>query len=244
MSFCKNTLGVKKSTCNSLVYYELGRFPLHITRKLRILKYWIKLKNSDNCILRSCLEDRENINDTWINQIQTELNNLGLGYIFNESSIDKVTQKILEQRFFDLHRQEMFSAICRSSRGEYYQYIADNFGLQYYLSKAISEIYRKSITRFRLSSHNLNIESGRYKNELRSKRICTLCNLRDVEDEFHFILKCPKYQEIRNLYIKKYYFRRPSAFKLIQLLSVQNLKELRNLGKFLFLAEKIRKDNL
>ena len=244
MSFCKNTLGVKKSTCNSLVYYELGRFPLHITRKLRILKYWIKLKNSDNCILRSCLEDRENINDTWINQIQTELNNLGLGYIFNESSIDKVTQKILEQRFFDLHKQEMFSAICRSSRGEYYQYIADNFGLQYYLSKAISEIHRKSITRFRLSSHNLNIESGRYKNELRSKRICTLCNLRDVEDEFHFILKCPKYQEIRNLYIKKYYFRRPSAFKLIQLLSVQNLKELRNLGKFLFLAEKIRKDNL
>jgi hypothetical protein len=26
--------------------------------------------------------------------------------------------------------------------------------------------------------------------------ICTLYNLRDVEDEFHFILKCPKYQEI------------------------------------------------
>ena len=138
----------------------------------------------------------------------------------------------------------MFSAICRSSRGEYYQYIADHFGLQYYLSKSISEIHRKSITRFRLSSHNLNIESGRYKNELRSNRICTLCNLRDVEDEFHFILKCPKYQEIRNSYIKRYYFGRPSDFKLIQLLSVQNLKELRNLGKFLFLAEKIRKDNL
>jgi hypothetical protein len=77
-------LGVKKSTCNSLVYYELGRVPLHIIRKLRILKYWIKLKNSDNCILRPCLEDRENINDTWINQIQTELNSLGLGYIFKQ----------------------------------------------------------------------------------------------------------------------------------------------------------------
>jgi hypothetical protein len=78
----------------------MGRFLLHIIRKLRILKYWIKLKNSDNCILGSCLADRENINDTWINQIQTELNNLGVEYIFNESSIDKVTQKILEQRFF------------------------------------------------------------------------------------------------------------------------------------------------
>jgi hypothetical protein len=115
--------------------------------------------------------------------------------------------------------RRFFSAISRSSRGEYYQCTADQFGLQYYmhiiLSKSISEIHRKMITRFRLSSHILNIESGRYKNELRSNRICTLCNLRDVEDEFHFILKCPKYQEIRNLYIKKYYFGRPRVFKLI-----------------------------
>jgi hypothetical protein len=69
-------------------------------------------------------------------------------------------------------------------------------------------------------------------------------DLRDVEDEFHFILKCPKYQEICSLYIKKYHFGRPSVFKLIQILSVQNLKELRNLRKCLFLAEKIGKDNL
>jgi hypothetical protein len=133
----------------------------------------------------------------------------------------------------------MFSAISNLSRGEHYQYMADRFGLQYYLSKSQSEIYTKIITRFRLSSHNLSIESGRYKNELRSNRIYTLC-----KDEFHFILKCRKYQEIRHLCIKKYYFGRPSVFKLIQLSSVHNVKELRNLGIFLFLAEKIRKDNL
>jgi hypothetical protein len=32
----------------------------------------------------------------------------------------------------------------------------------------------------------------------------------------------------------------PSAFKLTQLLSVQNIKELNNLGKYLYVAEKIR----
>ena len=193
--FCKNVLGVRKSTCNSLVYFELGRFPLYITRKLRILKYWMKLKNSDNCILRSCLEDREILNDSWINDVRMELNHLGLGYIFNENTIDKFTLKLLEQRFYDLYKQEMFSAIRRSTRGEYYQYIADNFGLQFYLSKSMNETHRKIITRFRLSSHNLNVEYGRYRNELRSNRICTLCNLNDIEDEFHFILKCPKYNE-------------------------------------------------
>ena len=32
----------------------------------------------------------------------------------------------------------------------------------------------------------------------------------------------------------------PSCFKLVQLLSVRNIKELNNLGKYLLLAEKIR----
>jgi hypothetical protein len=156
-------------------------------------------------------------------------------YLLWKQYWESYEKKYWSKDFFDLHKQAMFSASCRSSRGGYYQYIANHFGQQYHLSKSI---------RFRLSFHNLNIESGRYQNEFRSNRICTLCNLRDVEDEFHFILKCSKYQEMRNLYIKKYYFGQSSAFKWIQLLSVQNLRESRNLGKFLFLAEKIRKDNL
>jgi hypothetical protein len=45
-------------------------------------------------------------------------------------------------------------------------------------------------------------------------------------------------QSRRNL--KKYYWQMPSCFKLIQLLSVRNIKELNNLGKYLLLAEKNR----
>ena len=56
----------------------------------------------------------------------------------------------------------------------------------------------------------------------------------------HFILECSKYVEIRRKYIKPYYCINPSAFKLTQLLSVQNIKELNNLGKYLYVAEKIR----
>ena len=47
-----------------------------------------------------------------------------------------------------------------------------------------------------------------------------------------------KYVEIRRKYIKPYYCINPSAFKLTQLLSVQNIKELNNLGKYLYVTEK------
>ena len=62
----------------------------------------------------------------------------------------------------------------------------------------------------------------------------------DIEDEFHFILKCPFYVELRKRYIKHYYYTKPSVFKLVQLLSAENTKELNNLGKFLVQAEKLR----
>ena len=61
-----------------------------------------------------------------------------------------------------------------------------------------------------------------------------------MEDEYHFILECSKYVEISRKYTIPYYCINPSAFKLTQLLTVQNIKELDNLGKYLYVAEKIR----
>ena len=99
--------------------------------------------------------------------------------------------------------------------------------------------YTILITRFRVSAHTQLIEKGRYNIE-RGKRICQMCDMNDVEDEYHFILKCLFYTNLRHLYIKNYYWSKPSVFKLVQLLSVQNRKELCNIGKYLKHAEYIR----
>lgn len=94
-----------------------------------------------------------------------------------------------------------------------------------------------------LSSHNLFIESGRFYGIPRSERICTLCKL-EIEDEMHFILKCKCFHGFRVNLIKPYYWKNPSMFKFIQLLSTNNVKELCNLGKFIFRALKLRDDLL
>ena len=91
-----------------------------------------------------------------------------------------------------------------------------------------------------MSSHSLIIETGRFYNIERNMRTCNVCYENTIEDEYHFILVCKKYDNIRKIYIKQYYWRRPSSFKLVQLLSVHNVKELNNLDKFLCLAVKIR----
>ena len=42
-------------------------------------------------------------------------------------------------------------------------------------------------------------------------RKCTLCNDNDIQDEYHIVLKCAYYNEVRRKYIKPY--RHPSMYK-------------------------------
>ena len=113
-----------------------------------------------------------------------------------------------------------------------YKDIVNKISLQIYLQKSIPKKYVKYLTMFRLSSHSLAIETGRYQGVLNVNRVWKFCR-DDIEDEFHFILNYPIYQNFISKYIKSYYRTRPSVFKLVQLLSTENGKELCNLGKFL-----------
>ena len=241
-AFCKRILGVKKNCCNNLVYCELGRFPLSIIRKIKIFKYWAKLKSTTNCILKACYEEMIETNDDWIVNIRNELNTLGLAELFYSEVCDKSTIDMIVQRVKDIYKQTLLSNIATSAKGVLYQHLVDNFTLQYYLCKPINPMYMKYIARFRTSTHDLNVERGRYENIDRRNRTCMFCNLNDLDDEFHFILKCPHFFTLRKKYIKEFYYKKPSVFKLIKLLSVNNVSELCNLGKFLYLACKKRSE--
>ena len=83
-----------------------------------------------------------------------------------------------------------------------------------------------------MSSYNLTIEHGRHTNTPMNNCNCKLCQS-DIEDEFHFVLKCPHFHDIKCKYKQKFYWKKASFFKYIQLLSVRNFKELCNLGCYL-----------
>ena len=51
-----------------------------------------------------------------------------------------------------------------------------------------------------LSSHCLAVEMLRRDDIPRHQRLCQFCDLGEVEDETHFLLRCPVYYEIRGRY--------------------------------------------
>lgn len=246
LDYCKTLLGVKRSTSNVMVYYELGRFPLLYERNFRMLKLWTKIHGSENCIIKSCYKElvaNSNKCKNWATCIKTILYDLGMNYYWDNQwvlCLDSSFLQLTKQRIYDQAKQELHFTLETSPKCRLYKYIVSNVELQFYLQKCIPVIARKWITRIRLSSHNLCIETGRFYGISRNSRMCIMCDKNVVEDEFHFILQCTNYNDIRKKFIKKYYWTRPSTYKLVQLLSVENTKELCNLGKYLLYAFKCR----
>jgi exonuclease III len=241
LDYCKTLLGVKKTTCNVMVYTELGRYPLRYIRIYRMIKYWCKLLNTNNCILRACYDtlyaDAQRNVKNWAYNIKTELTDLGFSDVWNSQSLEYVSLPVIKQRIFDHAVQCLQGIIDSSPKCRLYRYLYDSYTLQHYLRKSV--LYAKHITRIRLSAHNLSIETGRYHKNTDTTRYCFLCK-NVTEDEYHFILKCPLYNDLRQQYIKTYYWKKPSTFKLVQLLCTQNLKQLRHLGVYIFKAVKLR----
>ena len=44
----------------------------------------------------------------------------------------------------------------------------------------------------------LRVETGRFVNEQREDRLCTLCNSNSIEDQIHFLFNCPFYDTYRD----------------------------------------------
>ena len=69
-------------------------------------------------------------------------------------------------------------------------------GREDYLREIRNVKIRTQLTKFRLSDHHLMIEKGRHKGLDKTVRFCPFC-VDKVEDEIHFLIKCPLYGHLR-----------------------------------------------
>ena len=53
-----------------------------------------------------------------------------------------------------------------------------------------------------MSTHKLQIETGRYNKVPKEHRLCKFCQMNKIKREEHFILECPAYKEQRSLLLE------------------------------------------
>ena len=120
-----------------------------------------------------------------------------------------------------------------------------------YLEQIKNFKYKKSLSRFRLSNHDLLIEKGRYMRPKleRHERKCFNCES-EIEDEQHFVVKCPFYTEERQKLFdcckneSRNFDSLTDDEKFIFILTNESLTITTTLAKFVFLFLNLRQEFL
>ena len=117
LKFLKQILGVRRQTCNIAVYGEVGRVPLYVLRKVRILKYWYKILSSQNTLLYKVYEQQKNSimqgssENNWVFQLKLLLNELGFTFLWDNQSITKLQLQMVIQCIYDQYYQSWYSEV-------------------------------------------------------------------------------------------------------------------------------------
>ena len=91
--------------------------------------------------------------------------------------------------------EKAFVILGRNEKIRTYKLLKQTFGFEPYLENMSDKDLRKRLCSFRISTHKLRIERGRYCGENAEDRLCNSCNM--IEDEIHFLMLCYKYDTLR-----------------------------------------------
>ena len=182
----KACLGIKSSTPDDIVYHEVNRADIVSLIRDRQYNFFMKLMKHD--------EHTAVI--------------LGIWNLYN-SKVDATSEGIvnyyqnLQAKNKETNSDARRERITSSERTMTKRY-KDITNLQYsdiLYNSFMIEKSRVMITRWRLSCHQLRIETGRYERPklTRDERTCTICNI--VEDEHHALFDCSAHTFIRLHYV-------------------------------------------
>jgi len=207
VKICKQILRVPRKATNIAVLAELGRRPLYYDIMINLTKYYLRLQSlSNNGLLQKVFTQSKTIDNNTVEIMKYVANEVGcnmeLVNFCNKSvmkrSVKQMKNKLskyFENCFFTYMQEENNKKLCT------YKHFKPDYCMEPYLYCITDPIVRKEVTCLRISAHTLNIERGRYKNINRDKRICSVCNSGEIENEFHFMMDCAFYLDLRQKYL-------------------------------------------
>ena len=207
--YLRYVLRVKMGTSIAMIEGECGLMPPSIKCHASCLLYFIRLNNlPDGSIVKNAFYESMYLSElgytSWVSRVCELADSYDLdlkSYTFSDKTKYSIKEIVRKKYIVDwntkLHSIET-NPILRT-----YSLFKFDFKLEPYLFHIKNNKYRNAMSRFRTSSHNLEIEKGRHahpKTPL-DKRLCKTCKV--LEDEMHFLLHCSLYKTSREILIGK-----------------------------------------
>ena len=242
LQFCKMILKVKKSTPTCMVYGELGRLPIQYNIDSRMLCFWFRTVTCGGnkftttfYKLMHRLHSSGTYSCKWIEKIKNTLSVCGLSHLWdNQSSIDieyNSFKRLCKDKLKVYYNRLWLDAMQTSTKCSLYKEFKTELKFENYLND-LDVTIKYFLIRYRTSNHRLPIEQGRFNNIPRVDRKCTLCEMGDIGDEYHYMFVCSKFNEARKKFVKKSLYTKPSVKTFCDLIGSQKKSEIVKVAKF------------
>ena len=204
----KRFLNVSLHCSNKRVYSETGRYPLSINHRIRVIKFWLKIKKysmnrivkqSYNCLLNLALKGQDN----WVSNVRDvlSLNGYGIVWLTGEVGSPKLFFKSFKETLIDNFRQDIYSRMAKDGNCNWYFGIKQFIDTESYLVNTNLKLYlRNVLIKFRLGTSQINCHKFMFSNCDMSK-MCSFCIRHCYENELHMLFVCPLYDDLRREYL-------------------------------------------
>ena len=207
----RSFLGVHCKTSNTAIFGEMGWTPQFILQTMCIGRQLCRYSKMDPSRLNRQIYEWAMLKDCNAAKIHEQLlHDLDMDYMldFNQGK-SKSDVKLLKDKmmvnYIDSWKADLNRVRAKKGEGcnklrRYRSFKIDFKTEEYLCNPSISYMDRKAFASFRCSATPLLIETGRYSNNQYlpvERRICKICNS-GVEDEFHVLMSCQLYEDIRD----------------------------------------------
>ncbi len=175
--------------------------------KINIMRLWNRLvRTDDNRLLKKIfLWDKEQ-HDTsnksnFCAQAKQILIAVGKGNSYNRLEpvdIDGTKSIIVNQE-----KLSWANSIKDKPKLDFLANIKPAFGTEPYLKMNITHYERSLLSQLRYGILQIQLATGRYQGQVRHDRHCKICEGGALEDQYHFVFKCPAYTLRRDIFIDR-----------------------------------------
>ena len=240
--FCKFIFGVSTFSHNMPIYGELGRYPLSITIKQRMVCYWTRILKSNQHKLNKVMYDilynlhcKDIHSSGWIKYINKKFQNNGMSYIWatQDFNVDSNNVYKCECDQFKQLWHSIITCDAIDSNNMMYKTFKYSHGKEKYI-EILPEHFKKALLQFRIGSHKLPVNNRKHFNVPRADRHCTHCDQSLMGDEIHFLYECPKLNNLRVKYMYSPDIRREAnVFNFVNIMQTNDPVTIGNLAKFI-----------
>ena len=192
-----------------MLYGELGRYPIEIVIKTRLIGLWVRIITGKqdkfvNLMYQKLIQTGAH-KFKWTKQVQNILQEAGRNdlWLNQNAYIPKISHQTIKKTLIDLFTQKWQSSLEQSSKGRNYSLLKSEPSFEEYL-KIIPRALFIPLIKYRTANHFLPVETLRWRGIDISERKCTLCDKSDTADEFHYLFLCNHFEESRKLYLNPY----------------------------------------